>query len=125
MNHVKIINERKQEMYAYVALSDSENSFTNLLIQFVKGQIDDETVFKKMKQEIDNPGNCITLKIENVDDSLFDMMNNETAIFDDEMKSDDVNNEVLTNFVREIIRQLGGNDNHVEDWVIEISRVSL
>ena len=125
MNHVKIINERKQEMYAYVALSDSENSFTNLLIQFVKGQIDDEAVFKKMKQEIDNPGNCVTLKIENVDDSLFDMMNNETAIFDDEMKSDDVNNEVLTNFVREIIRQLGGNDNHVEDWVIEISRVSL
>ena len=125
MNHVKIINERKQEMYAYVALSDSENSFTNLLIQFVKGQIDDEVVFKKMKQEIDNPGNCITLKIENVDDSLFDMMNNETAIFDDEMKSDDVNNEVLTNFVREIIRQLGGNDNHVEDWVIELCRVEL
>ena len=125
MNHVKIINERKQEMYAYVALSDSENSFTNLLIQFVKGQIDDEVVFKKMKQEIDNPGNCITLKIENVDDSLFDMMNNETAIFDDEMKSDDVNNDTLTNFVREIIRQLGGNDRHVEDWVIEISRVSL
>ena len=125
MNHVKIINERKQEMYAYVALSDSENSFTNLMIQFVKGQIDDEVVFKKMKQEIDNPGNCVTLKIENVDDSLFDMMNNETAIFDDEMKSDDVNNEVLTNFVREIIRQLGGNDRHVEDWVIEISRVSL
>ena len=125
MNHVKIINERKQEMYAYVALSDSENSFTNLLIQFVKGQIDDEVVFKKMKQEIDNPGNCITLKIENVDDSLFDMMNNETAIFDDEMKSDDVNNEVLTNFVREIIRQLGGNDRHVEDWVIELCRVEL
>lgn len=125
MNHVKIINERKQEMYAYVALSDSENSFTNLLIQFVKGQIDDEVVFKKMKQEIDNPGNCITLKIENVDDSLFDMMNNMTAIFDDEMKSDDVNNEVLTNFVREIIRQLGGNDNHVEDWVIELCRVEL
>jgi hypothetical protein len=125
MNHVKIINERKQEMYAYVALSDSENSFTNLLIQFVKGQIDDEVVFKKMKQEIDNPGNCVTLKIENVDDSLFDMMNNETAIFDDEMKSDDVNNEVLTNFVREIIRQLGGNDNHVEDWVIELCRVEL
>ena len=125
MNHVKIINERKQEMYAYVALSDSENSFTNLLIQFVKGQIDDEVVFKKLKQEIDNPGNCITLKIENVDDSLFDMMNNETAIFDDEMKSDDVNNEVLTNFVREIIRQLGGNDNHVEDWVIELCRVEL
>ena len=125
MNHVKIINERKQEMYAYVALSDSENSFTNLLIQFVKGQIDDEVVFKKLKQEIDNPGNCVTLKIENVDDSLFDMMNNETAIFDDEMKSDDVNNEVLTNFVREIIRQLGGNDNHVEDWVIELCRVEL
>ena len=125
MNHVKNINERKQEMYAYVALSDSENSFTNLLIQFVKGQIDDEVVFKKMKQEIDNPGNCVTLKIENVDDSLFDMMNNETAIFDDEMKSDDVNNEVLTNFVREIIRQLGGNDNHVEDWVIELCRVEL
>ena len=125
MNHVKNINERKQEMFAYVALSDSENSFTNLMIQFVKGQIDDEVVFKKLKQEIDNPGNCITLKIENVDDSLFDMMNNETAIFDDEMKSDDVNNEVLTNFVREIIRQLGGNDRHVEDWVIEISRVSL
>lgn len=125
MNHVKIINERKQEMYAYVALSDSENSFTNLLIQFVKGQIDDEVVFKKMKQEIDNPGNCVTLKIENVDDSLFDMMNNMTAIFDDEMKSDDVNNEVLTNFVREIIRQLGGNDNHVEDWVIELCRVEL
>lgn len=125
MNHVKNINERKQEMYAYVALSDSENSFTNLLIQFVKGQIDDEAVFKKMKQEIDNPGNCITLKIENVDDSLFDMMNNETAIFDDEMKSDDVNNEVLTNFVREIIRQLGGNDRHVEDWVIELCRVEL
>lgn len=125
MNHVKIINERKQEMYAYVALSDSENSFTNLLIQFVKGQIDDEVVFKKMKQEIDNPGNCVTLKIENVDDSLFDMMNNETAIFDDEMKSDDVNNEVLTNFVREIIRQLGGNDRHVEDWVIELCRVEL
>ena len=125
MNHVKIINERKQEMYAYVALSDSENSFTNLLIQFVKGQIDDEVVFKKLKQEIDNPENCITLKIENVDDSLFDMMNNETAIFDDEMKSDDVNNEVLTNFVREIIRQLGGNDNHVEDWVIELCRVEL
>lgn len=125
MNHVKIINERKQEMYAYVALSDSENSFTNLLIQFVKGQIDDEVVFKKMKQEIDNPGNCITLKIENVDDSLFDMMNNETAIFDDEMKSDDVNNDTLTNFVREIIRQLGGNDNHVEDWVIELCRVEL
>ena len=78
-----------------------------------------------MKQEIDNPGNCVTLKIENVDDSLFDMMNNETAIFDDEMKSDDVNNDTLTNFVREIIRQLGGNDRHVEDWVIEISRVSL
>lgn len=125
MNHVKIINERKQEMYAYVALSDSENSFTNLLIQFVKGQIDDEVVFKKMKQEIDNPGNCITLKIENVDDSLFDMMNNETAIFDDEMKSDDVNNDTLTNFVREIIRQLGGNDRHVEDWVIELCRVEL
>lgn len=125
MNHVKIINERKQEMYAYVALSDSENSFTNLMIQFVKGQIDDEVVFKKLKQEIDNPENCITLKIENVDDSLFDMMNNETAIFDDEMKSDDVNNEVLTNFVREIIRQLGGNDNHVEDWVIELCRVEL
>ena len=125
MNHVKIINERKQEMYAYVALSDSENSFTNLLIQFVKGQIDDEAVFKKMKQEIDNPGNCVTLKIENVDDSLFDMMNNETAIFDDEMKSDDVNNDTLTNFVREIIRQLGGNDNHVEDWVIELCRVEL
>jgi hypothetical protein len=125
MNHVKIINERKQEMYAYVALSDSENSFTNLLIQFVKGQIDDEVVFKKMKQEIDNPGNCVTLKIENVDDSLFDMMNNETAIFDDEMKSDDVNNDTLTNFVREIIRQLGGNDNHVEDWVIELCRVEL
>lgn len=125
MNHVKIINERKQEMYAYVALSDSENSFTNLLIQFVKGQIDDEVVFKKMKQEIDNPGNCVTLKIENVDDSLFDMMNNETAIFDDEMKSDDVNNDMLTNFVREIIRQLGGNDNHVEDWVIELCRVEL
>ena len=112
-------------MYAYVALSDSENSFTNLLIQFVKGQIDDEVVFKKLKQEIDNPGNCITLKIENVDDSLFDMMNNETAIFDDEMKSDDVNNEVLTNFVREIIRQLGGDDRHVEDWVIELCRVEL
>lgn len=125
MNHVKIINERKQEMYAYVALSDSENSFTNLLIQFVKGQIDDEVVFKKMKQEIDNPGNCVTLKIENVDDSLFDMMNNETAIFDDEMKSDDVNNDTLTNFVREIIRQLGGNDRHVEDWVIELCRVEL
>ena len=125
MNHVKFINERKQEMYAYVALSDSENSFTNLLIQFVKGQIDDEVVFKKLKQEIDNPGNCITLKIENVDDSLFDMMNNETAIFDDEMKSDDVNNDTLTNFVREIIRQLGGNDNHVEDWVIELCRVEL
>ena len=125
MNHVKNINERKQEMFAYVALSDSENSFTNLMIQFVKGQIDDEVVFKKLKQEIDNPGNCITLKIENVDDSLFDMMNNETAIFDDEMKSDDVNNEVLTNFVREIIRQLGGNDNHVEDWVIELCRVEL
>ena len=125
MNHVKNINERKQEMFAYVALSDSENSFTNLLIQFVKGQIDDEVVFKKLKQEIDNPENCITLKIENVDDSLFDMMNNETAIFDDEMKSDDVNNEVLTNFVREIIRQLGGNDNHVEDWVIELCRVEL
>jgi hypothetical protein len=125
MNHIKIINERKQEMYAYVALSDSENSFTNLLIQFVKGQIDDEVVFKKMKQEIDNPGNCVTLKIENVDDSLFDMMNNETAIFDDEMKSDDVNNDTLTNFVREIIRQLGGNDNHVEDWVIELCRVEL
>ena len=125
MNHVKNINEGKQEMYAYVALSDSENSFTNLLIQFVKGQIDDEAVFKKMKQEIDNPGNCVTLKIENVDDSLFDMMNNETAIFDDEMKSDDVNNEVLTNFVREIIRQLGGNDRHVEDWVIELCRVEL
>ena len=125
MNHVKNINERKQEMFAYVALSDSENSFTNLMIQFVKGQIDDEVVFKKLKQEIDNPENCITLKIENVDDSLFDMMNNETAIFDDEMKSDDVNNEVLTNFVREIIRQLGGNDNHVEDWVIELCRVEL
>ena len=125
MKHVKNINERKQEMFAYVALSDSENSFTNLMIQFVKGQIDDEAVFKKMKQEIDNPGNCITLKIENVDDSLFDMMNNETAIFDDEMKSDDVNNEVLTNFVREIIRQLGGNDRHVEDWVIELCRVEL
>ena len=125
MNHVKNINERKQEMYAYVALSDSENSFTNLLIQFVKGQIDDEVVFKKLKQEIDNPGNCITLKIENVDDSLFDMMNNEIAIFDDEMKSDDVNNEVLTNFVREIIRQLGGDDRHVEDWVIELCRVEL
>jgi hypothetical protein len=125
MNHIKIINERKQEMYAYVALSDSENSFTNLLIQFVKGQIDDEVVFKKMKQEIDNPGNCVTLKIENVDDSLFDMMNNETAIFDDEMKSDDVNNDTLTNFVREIIRQLGGNDRHVEDWVIELCRVEL
>jgi hypothetical protein len=67
----------------------------------------------------------ITLKIENVDDTLFDMMNNETAIFDDEMKSDDVNNEVLTNFVREIIRQLGGNDRHVEDWVIELCRVEL
>jgi hypothetical protein len=78
-----------------------------------------------MKQEIDNPGNCVTLKIENVDDTLFDMMNNETAIFDDEMKSDDVNNEVLTNFVREIIRQLGGNDRHVEDWVIELCRVEL
>ena len=125
MNHVKNINERKQEMFAYVALSDSENSFTNLMIQFVKGQIDDEVVFKKLKQEIDNPGNCITLKIENVDDSLFDMMNNETAIFDDEMKSDDVNNDTLTNFVREIIRQLGGNDNHVEDWVIELCRVEL
>jgi len=125
MNHVKNINERKQEMFAYVALSDSESSFTNLMIQFVKGQIDDEVVFKKLKQEIDNPENCITLKIENVDDSLFDMMNNETAIFDDEMKSDDVNNEVLTNFVREIIRQLGGNDNHVEDWVIELCRVEL
>ena len=125
MNHVKNINERKQEMFAYVALSDSENSFTNLLIQFVKGQIDDEVVFKKLKQEIDNPENCITLKIENVDDSLFDMMNNETAIFDDEMKSDDVNNDTLTNFVREIIRQLGGNDNHVEDWVIELCRVEL
>jgi len=125
MNHVKNINERKQEMFAYVALSDSENSFTNLMIQFVKGQIDDEVVFKKLKQEIDNPENCITLKIENVDDSLFDMMNNETAIFDDEMKSDDVNNEVLTNFVREIIRQLGGNDRHVEDWVIELCRVEL
>ena len=125
MNHVKNINERKQEMFAYVALSDSENSFTNLMIQFVKGQIDDEVVFKKLKQEIDNPENCITLKIENVDDSLFDMMNNETAIFDDEMKSDDVNNDTLTNFVREIIRQLGGNDNHVEDWVIELCRVEL
>ena len=114
-----------KKMYAYVALSDSENSFTNLMIQFVKGQIDDEVVFKKLKQEIDNPENCITLKIENVDDSLFDMMNNETAIFDDEMKSDDVNNDTLTNFVREIIRQLGGNDNHVEDWVIELCRVEL
>ena len=51
--------------------------------------------------------------------------NNETAIFDDEMKSDDVNNEMLTIFVREIIRQLGGNDNHVEDWVIELCRVEL
>ena len=38
-------------MYAYVALSDSENSFTNLLIQFVKGQIDDEVVFKKEIKE--------------------------------------------------------------------------
>jgi hypothetical protein len=52
-------------------------------------------------------------------------MNNETVIFDDEMKSDDVNNDTLTNFVREIIRQLGGNDNHVEDWVIELCRVEL
>ena len=80
---------------------------------------------KKMKQEIDNPGNCITLKIENVDDSLFDMMNNETAIFDGDMQSDNVTNVTLTNFVREIIRQLGGNDNHVEDWVIELYRVEF
>lgn len=112
-------------MYAYVALSDSENSFTHLMIEFVKGEIEDNVVFEKMKTTIDNPSNCVTLKIENIDESLFDMMNDETAIFDGDMQSDNVTNVTLTNFVREIIRQLGGNDNHVEDWVIELYRVEL
>lgn len=112
-------------MYAYVALSDSENAFTHLMIEFVKGEIEDNVVFEKMKTTIDNPSNCVTLKIENIDESLFDMMNDETAIFDGEMRSHNVTDDTLTNFVREIIRQLGGNDNHVEDWVIELYRVEL
>lgn len=112
-------------MNAYVALSDSPNSYTNLYIQFVKGKIDDDIVFEKIKAELCNPENCVTLKIENLPEALYDMMNEETAILDDNVTSETINDETLSNFVREIIRQLGGNDNHVEDWLIELSRVSL